>query len=225
MNGMSNRAILTSARGPAAFWALAGLALLTSHNATFLVQMGPGQSLVRILRDSGHGYWDLASLALLGIGLVVAVFALLHLRRLQRRASELTESQPRLIGRTYLARAASYWMRLFAVVLFAFLVQENLEHLGMHRHVPGLGALLGPEYPLALPVIGFITLIGGLIGAAVSAVEQKLIAIIESGVRLQLARAPHHVPRPPIQHEPIPLSPLADAAAGRAPPSGLLSPS
>lgn len=220
MNGMCTRAILSSARGPAAFWALAGLALVTSHNVTFLVQMGPGQSLVRILRDSGHGYWGLASLALLGIAVGVAIFALLRLRKLRRRARELNGARPRLKGRTYRARAASCWIRLFAVVGIAFLVQENLEHLGTHQHVPALGALLGPEYPLALPVMAVITLLGGLIGAAIVAVERELIAMIDAA-QLRFAHAPRRISRPPIQHEPIRLSPLARAAAGRAPPSAL----
>jgi len=197
--------------------------LLTSHNATFFVQLGPGQSLVRILRDTGHGYWGLASLALLVIGVSAAILALLHLRKLERRAREIAATGRPPGTRDYLARAALYWIRLFAVVGIAFLIQENLEHFGMHGHVPGLGALLGPEYPLALPVIGLIALIGGLIGGAVVAVERELLAVIESATPLRCARPPRRIPKPSIQHGPVRRSPLARAAAGRAPPSALHS--
>ena len=214
---------MSSVRGPAAFWALAGLALLISHDATFLVQLGPGQSLVRILRDTGHGYWGLASLALLGIGVSVAIIALLRLLKLERRARELAAAgRPFGKGR-YLARVAPYWIRLFAVVGIAFLIQENLEHFALHGHVPGLGALLGPEYPLALPVIGLITLVGGFIGAAIVAVERELRAMIELATRLRSVRAPRRIPRPPIQDTSIRLSPLASAVAGRAPPRRFVS--
>jgi hypothetical protein len=34
-------------RGPVAFWALAGIALLVSHDAIFFVQYGPGEALTR----------------------------------------------------------------------------------------------------------------------------------------------------------------------------------
>jgi hypothetical protein len=220
---MDVRGVLSSVRGPAAFWALAGLALLTSHDATFYVQLGPGQSLVQILRDTGHGYWDLASLALLGIGLSAGILALLRLRRLERRARELAAPGRPLRTGSYLARVAPYWIRLFAVVGIAFLIQENLEHFALHGHLPGLGALVGPEYPLALPVIGLITLVGGLIGAAVVAVERELRAMIESATRLRPVRAPRRIPRPPIQDASLRLSPLATAVAGRAPPRRFVS--
>ena len=220
---MDCRRALSSVRGPAAFWALAGLALLTSHDATFLVQLGPGQSLVQILRDTGHGYWGLASLALLGIGIGAAILALLHLRKLERRARELAAAGRPLGTGTYLARVAPYWMRLFAVVGIAFLIQENLEHFALHGHVPGLGALIGPEYPLALPVISLITLVGGLVGAAVVAVERELRAMIESATRLRSVRAPRRIPRPPFQDASVRRSPMANAIAGRAPPRAFAS--
>lgn len=43
------------------------------------------------------------------------------------------------------------------LVAVAFALQENAEHLVGHGHGIGLGALIGPEYPLALPVLAAVT--------------------------------------------------------------------
>ncbi|MGH2402539.1 MAG: hypothetical protein ACRDE6_07480, partial [Candidatus Limnocylindria bacterium] len=72
-----------------AFWALAGVALLVSHDAIFLVQVGPGESLVRTLRQAGHDYWGAASQALVVIGLLAAAGAGLRLWTLRRHAAAL----------------------------------------------------------------------------------------------------------------------------------------
>src|SRR5688572_30297750 len=72
-----------------AFWALAGVALFLSHDAIFLVQIGPGEGLARALREASHGYWESASLILALIGLGAAFGAWLRLSRLRRRAAHL----------------------------------------------------------------------------------------------------------------------------------------
>lgn len=72
MDHMRLRALPTALRGPICFWALAGLALLLSHDAVFAAQMGPGEALTRTLRTAGHDYWGVASVALATIGVAVA---------------------------------------------------------------------------------------------------------------------------------------------------------
>jgi hypothetical protein len=68
--------------------------------------------------------------------------------------------------------------RLFAVVALAFLVMENLEHFVSHGHLPGLGALLGPEYPLAIPVLAAASAVGAFLAGLVRERERALLARI-----------------------------------------------
>jgi hypothetical protein len=198
------------------FWALAGVALLVSHDAVFLVQLGPGEELTRALRAAGHDYWGWASLALLGIGVAAGSAALLRLRSLRKRVERLRAAPA--ASRTALAgRFAATWVRMLGVVVIGFALQENVEHVISHGHAIGLGALLGPEYPLALPVIGLITAVAGLIAAAVQRTERELVSIIHAAL-WQRKRRPMRVSRPPL-HLALPrLSPLALEVAGRAPP-------
>ena len=197
-----------------AFWALAGVALFLSHDAVFLVQVGPGDALSRALRDAGHGYWGAASLILALIGLAVGAAAVLRIRLLRRRVAMLgaTRSTPAAVG----SRIAAIWLRLFAVVAIGFVLQENLEHIISHGHAVWLGALLGPEYPLALPVIGLVTALAALVAAAVHRTEGALLAIISDALRRPRRGRPLPGPRSQLV---LPLrSPLANSIAGRAPP-------
>lgn len=213
---------LARIRGPIAFWALAATALLASHDAVFLAQVGPGSELARVLRVAGHGYWGTASVALAVIGLAAIAGALVRLRSLRRRARALG-SRPTHSDGTYVARWLGAWMRLLSVVAIGFLVQENYEHLVEHGDGPGLGALLGPEYPLALPVIALITGLGALIAASVVQTEHELLAVIAVALTRSVGRGPRNVPRPPIRLPTADRSPLALAAAGRAPPPAFAS--
>jgi hypothetical protein len=205
-----------------AFWALAGVALFISHDAIFLAQIGPGQSLTGALREAGHEYWAIASLLLAFIGIAALAITVARLRGL-RRAAEALGSASIVGARPYPARWLHVWVRLLAVVAVGFLVQENIEHLIGHSHAPGLGALIGPEYPLALPVIGLITGLAALVAAAASQAERALLAAIAEAMRRTLDRAPRQIQRPPMRLVAVLLSPLARASAGRAPPRLLVS--
>lgn len=205
-----------------AFWALAGAVLLVSHDAVFLAQLGPGEPLASALRQASHEYWGTASLAIGAIGLLAALAVILRILRLHRRASELGARPVRVARPGYLRRVARTWSALFAVVAFGFLVQENVEHAAGHGHLPGTGALFGPEYPLALPVIALITLVGALLGAAAERTERALATAIEQVLRLIL-RPPRRLLRAPMRAESHPQRALAGDRAGRAPPSPLAS--
>ena len=202
-----------------AFWAMAGVALFLSHDAVFLVQVGPGDALSRALRDAGHDYWGAASLILALVGLAVGAAAILRLRILRRRVALLRAPRgaPTPIGR----RFAAIWLRLFAVVALGFVVQENVEHIISHGHAIGLGALLGPEYPLALPVIGLVTALAGFVAAAVRRTEGALLAIISAALHRPRRGRPLAGPQSQLV---LPLrSPMANAIAGRAPPRAFAS--
>jgi hypothetical protein len=206
-------------RGPIAFWALAGIALLVSHDAIFFVQYGPGESLTRALREAGHAYWTLASVAVAVVGALVAAsiaFRLLQLRhRARRLATVRTPAPSGWAGRIFMT-----WGRLFAIVAIGFVIQESAEHFAMHGHAIGVGALIGPEYPLALPILGLVALAAALVAVYVSAVEASLEATIAAAVRL--LRAPLRITRPPLELVLPRIPVLARAAAGRAPPDVLI---
>ena len=204
-------------RRRAAFWTLAAVALLISHDAVFLVQLGPGQTLSRALRDAGHGYWGVATVALAIAGTVMAAATAWRLVRLHRRANDLDARLRPTAARTYLARSAVVAGRLFAVVSVGFVLQENVEHVIGHGHAPGLGALFGPEYPLALPVIGAISAVAGLLGGIVATTTARLVASIIEALSRR-SRAPQNLARPRSNNLARPRSPLAYRLAGRAPP-------
>jgi hypothetical protein len=217
-------AVISDERRPRiAFWALAALALLISHDATFLVQVGPGEALARALREAGHGYWGAASAVLLLIGLVAGARIGIRLFQLRRRASALDAQAPAVPRTVWLRRAATNWGRLLLLVSIGFLVQENVEHVLSHGHAPGLGALAGPESPLALPVIAAITLVAALLATAVRVAERRLVEGILAALRRPLGRAPRSVPRPAPRILVRLSSPIARAIAGRAPPSFLVA--
>ncbi len=198
------------------FWALAGLALFVAHDAVFLAQIGPGQALVAELRTAGHGYWTSASLLLIAVSVVAGVSTWRRFRHLRRRASSLGAAPSP--DRGFARRFASGWVRLATLVAFAFAVQENVEHLVAHGHAPIAGVLVGPEYPLALPVIGLVTAIAAALLALIARTQEQLVAAIDAALRSR-TRAPRLCTRPP-QRLPSPAgSVLARRGAGRAPPA------
>ena len=219
---MRDPAPSSSSRGSFVFWALAGVALLVSHDAILLAQVGPGQSLTRALREAGHDYWGIASLLLAIVGLAALAATLVRLRSLRRTAEKLGAS-PIVGTRPYLARWLASWVRLLAVVAIGFVIQENIEHLIGHSHAPGLGVLIGPEYPLAMPVLGMITGLAAFAAAALSHTEQALRAAIADAMRQFVGRAPRTLWRPPLRLAARLASPLATAVAGRAPPRTFVS--
>jgi ABC-type thiamin/hydroxymethylpyrimidine transport system permease subunit len=213
---VSTSTIAPDVRNRLAFWALAGLALFVAHDAVFLAQIGPGQALVAALRDAGHGYWSLASLLLVAAAGIGGISIWLRVRHLRRRASAL-RAAPSPSGR-FARRFLAAWWRLAALVAVAFAVQENAEHLVAHGHAPIAGALLGPEYPLALPVIGFVTGIAAAVAALVARTQEALVVAIEAAL-WRTTRAPRLGVRAPGILLSRTGSVLARRGAGRAPPA------
>ena len=202
-------------RGPISFWALAGIALLVSHDAVYLVQVGPGERLAAALRTASHDYWWAASLGLIALGTVAGAASLVRLALLRRDAAALGAGRVPHSGR--IGRLLATWVRLAAIVVTGFALQENVEHFIAHGHLIGSGALIGPEYPLALPVLGIVSLVAALVATLVVASELALIAAIRSATTVA-HRPVRALGRPP-QRLPAPSgSVLARFLAGRAPP-------
>lgn len=208
---------MTRLRGPVAFWAAAGVALLASHDLIYLVQVGPGRELTHALRTAGHGYWGAASLALVLVGLAATVVIGLRMRTLRRRAAALGVGAIRDHRSSYPARWLSTWVRLLVLVAGLFVVQESVEHFIAHGHVVGIGAVVGPESPLALPVMAAIAAIAALFVARATETEAGLLRAIAAALRPR-RKAPLLLPRPPAHSHLHRRSVLADCVAGRAPP-------
>ena len=199
------------------FWGLAAASLLVSHDAVWRLQVGAGKALADALRHAGHDYWGSVSVGIAAAVALVAFVTLFRLVRLARRADELNGSGPSLAHSPFLRRATTTWLRLGVVVAIGFVVQENLEHALSHGHVPGIGALVGPEYPLALPVIAAITLVAAIVATAATTAEQVLLArIAAAGLGL---RPPRRLRRFPAGFLVSAGAAPSRANAGRAPPS------
>lgn len=201
----------------AGFWVAAAVALLVAHDGVTAVQVGPGEGLARALRQGGHAWWGAASAVIVAGGALATVLVLVRLARLRALGRRLEAPTPPLPARSLLNRWLPTWGRLLAVVAIGFVVQENVEHALSHRYVPGIGILLGPESPLALPVLAAITALAAIGVAAISATERALAASIEAALGPS-PRAPRSLGRPPLALDRARPSPLAAAAAGRAPP-------
>src|SRR5688572_2196388 len=207
-------------RGPLSFWALAGVALLVSHDAVYLVQVGPGEPLAAALRTASHDYWRAASLGLVAVGLVAGAASLVRLVLLRREAAAVGATRRPISSR--LGRLLAIWVRLAAIVVVGFAIQENVEHFIAHGHLIGAGALVGPEYPLAVPVLGIVSLVAALGASLLVTTELSLVAAIVSA-RAGVRRAQRAMTRPP-QRLAAPLgSVLARFVAGRAPPVPLVA--
>jgi hypothetical protein len=221
---MSLRVRLQKSRSRLAFVVLGAVALAVSHDAVFLAQTGPGEVLLAALRQGGHEYWTIVSVGVGVLGLAVAIGSLLRLHRLRRLARALGDRPGPMLSSTYFPRAFGVWARLFPLVVLGFLLQENAEHLVAHGHLIGLAALGGAEYPLALPVIGAISVLAALAAGAFSVAERELIVRIAAALRARRVHAPRRLVRPTgiLRWATIPV--LARAGAGRAPPPLLASP-
>lgn len=201
------------------FWLAAAAALLVAHDAVLVVQTGPGRAAAAALRSGGHAYWPIASWLIVAASAACAAWwgwRLATLSRLGRAARE-RGGEP-ADGRRWAARAVRVWPRLFVVVAVAFLVQENVEHAVAHGHVIGLGALLGQEYPLALPVLTAISGLAACLAALVREREAELIGRIGA---TRPVRNRGNADARPFRSDPSrsrPRGPLAQRGAGRAPP-------
>lgn len=177
--------------------------LLLGHQAAYAVQYGIGAGLTQAMATGGHGYWPIFStLALSALLLLLSrsTWRLVPLRGdgpsagAPRAAAEghpagLPRARhgprptdpptaPPTVPRTYRRELLALWPPLFGVVAIGFTIQENLEHVTSHGHVPGLEPILGPSAPLALPILALVTLalaaVGALLRWRVATLEARL---------------------------------------------------
>jgi hypothetical protein len=173
------------------FLLLALVSVGIAHDAVFAAEHGIGSGFAAAMSAGGHdGYWPVFSVAIVLAMTLLSGWATIRIVRLvalrsgppERPRSRPASPAPRRYGHDLRA----LWLPLLALTAAAFTLQENVEHLVGHGHLIGLGALVGPEYPLALPVIALVT----LVVAAAGALVRWRIAVLEARLAGRF-----HVPR------------------------------
>ena len=133
------------------------------------------------LRAADHGpVWGLAvalvaAAAVLAVGL--AAWRILALRLRLRLAPTVSLPSGATLLRT--------WTAVTAVALALFLLQENVEHLAQHGHLPMLEPLLSGQYVLVLPVfasLGLLLVAAGLaVGTTLRHLERAAAVLVLRG--------------------------------------------
>lgn len=209
------------------FGLLALVSVWLAHDAVFAAENGVGAGFAEAMRRGGHdGYWPVFSIVAMVAATILGLRAVVRLGRLggaagQDRRARSTDWSDLLVP-TYGRQLVRLWVPLFALVAVAFAIQENLEHLAGHGHLIGTGALVGAEYPLAVPVIGLVSLVAAAIGSLV----RWRIAVLEArlGRRAEAPRDRGLLARRPaprwaiVAAERLHALGLVRLDAGRAPP-------
>ncbi len=206
------------------FAALVGVGTVLAHDAVFAAQHGLGDERDAALAVAAHEYWLAWALLVLLVGFVGLIAAVAALARLHRALRNLPRHPPARGTPGYAGELLRLWPRLFIAVTLTFALQENVEHVAAGQGLPGLGVLSWPAYPLALPVLGAVTLLlaaagawfrwritvlEGRLAAARSAARRRLVPAVGPAARWGLVAAA-------ITHARF----LVRLDAGRAPPLG-----
>ncbi|MFI5262385.1 MAG: hypothetical protein ACHQZR_07520, partial [Candidatus Limnocylindrales bacterium] len=152
--------------------------LLIGHQAVYLAQYGDGAAFTQAMTAGGHdGYWGIfTTVALAGLLLLLTRSAWRLLELPRAGAAGTGESPSATPVRSYRRELLMLWPPLFGTVAVAYGIQENIEHLVAQGHLPGFAPLVGAEAPLALPILGLVTLAFALVGALV----RWRIAVLEA---------------------------------------------
>jgi hypothetical protein len=204
------------------FAALLGACALAAHDVIWFVELGPGAALASALRSGGHAYWPIITAAILATIAIAGTATAARLLRLRALVARRGGNHRTTIRSGYSARFTRLWLILGPAVTGAFTIQENVEHVIEQGPAVGLGALVGPEHPLALAILVAVSAVGAAIGAALSQSEAVLLARLSASwvsprrrprsIRWQADSSPMR-PRP---------HPIAASLAGRAPPVRIL---
>ena len=191
--------------------------LIVAHNLIFLA--GYGAAYGEVLAHTGHDHgWSSAVVTVLagaGACLLAALWQLRRLTRIARHVGARSKVGPSL--RWFAHRWLRLASRLVAVTALLFVLQENVEHLRIGEGLPGLGVLLSPEYPDAIPIIALVAAAVALVGALCGWRFATLLA------RIGAARLSHRRPsgarrRVALEVDRRPARLLGPGLAVRAPP-------
>jgi hypothetical protein len=179
--------------------ALLPISLYVGHEAVFGAQYGFGESFGQAMSAGGHdGYWSAFGVVIMAVTGGLLVREGLRMARLRRRMWNATPAAgwndravPAGAARTWRAEFRSIWPLLFAATAVAFSIQENLEHLAAGQTLHGLGALVGSEHPLAVPVLALVTAAVAAAGALIRWRVRVLEFQVSRAARASLRR--HHL--------------------------------
>lgn len=174
--------------------ALALAAVALSHELIYLVAHGTGDAYATAMSESGHDqYWTSFLLIVASVTGLLIVIAGLQFRRLRGLAAAMETGTVRVgeaeVGH-YLAKLWALWRRLALWVVVAYLVQENIETVGVGASAPGID-ILAREQGISLPILLAVSLVVAAVGALVAWRRQVLLARIgaRTGVRLRPSRS------------------------------------
>jgi hypothetical protein len=169
-------------------WAgVAAVTLVLAHEAVFLA--GYGARFASALVDTGHDWrWTRAVVAVLTLGLVLAIAAVWRLHELgalaraagasgRRDATARGELTLSALGRPLLR----VWLGLSVSTAVLFVIQENIERVGVGLPVVGLAVLWSPEYPHSLSVVLLVAFLVALVVAIFQWRRDALTARIAAG--------------------------------------------
>ena len=194
------------------FVVLASLALASlaaGHELIYLLSHGPGEGYAVAMREGGHDrYWTSFVLIVLAVvACLVAITAaqLLRLRRLAARTAIGGLSVRDAATTRYLRLLGALWLKVAAVAVVGYLLQENVETVSAGGPLPGFGVISG-EHALAMPILTAVGLVVAAVGALVGWRREILLARLRSGFRprrqdARAIRRPTAVNRPRLGRE------------------------
>jgi hypothetical protein len=198
---------------------LALAVMVVGHNLTFLIAYGSDYTSKLAATGDGKS-WDDTVAFILVAAVLLAIAACLRLAFLFRQARTAYPHQRVGLPRSaYLATLAPVWLRLFAVALVLFVLQENQERWSIGLPMPGLSILgaVGPVSPIlvfALVSLAFAAVVA-LFRVGIGCLE----AIIAAARSRSWAGAPKSYQAGASDPESAPASIIGRNLAGRAPPA------
>ncbi|HLX35126.1 MAG TPA: hypothetical protein VKR30_07780 [Candidatus Limnocylindrales bacterium] len=202
--------------------------LVLAHSIVFLVRYGSAYG--EELAHNGHDLaWSIAVWASIVLGVGLALAGAIQLVRLARAANRTASIAPKRsptaaeIGRLDPRAFVRSWLRigggLAIAVAILLTTQENIERAGVGLTVPGVGLLVSPEYPWAVPIVVGVGLAVGFVLALFRWRRGVLVARLAAARRAALVgRTSALRPRIPWV-EPRHAAIVAHQIAGRAPPA------
>lgn len=160
--------------------------LALSHHIVYLLAHGNGPAYAKAMTQAGHDrYWTSFLIAVGGVSAALAMVSVHQLRRLARlaEAARIGGVQVRDASLWRLmAMIPPRWLQVTAGTTVAFVLQENVETVGMGVPMPGLGMVSG-DHLFAVPIIALVSLLLATVSALVRWRRDLLLARLRSTAR------------------------------------------
>ena len=169
--------------------------LLVAHTTIFIARYGIGPAFAAAMTAEGHdAYWPVFLLVVGGGSAVLGLSAARRLRGLAGRAPRRSRSADGAPLPAFGDELKRLWPNVCGATTVGYVLQENIEHLASHGHLPGAGVLWGPEGSFALPGLLRVSLFGAALGALVRWRVRVYVARIGRGADRARPRRPAGAP-------------------------------